>query len=543
MRRNMNRHHPLSLRSVALGLTLVWMAGCGGGGGEPGTPSATSRSAYREAVWVHDGSQSRWLVHDPLLADDRFTLGSGSTAEASARSPAVRVDATSGQVTPLGDHWLFYLQGGQLFGVNLRGDIARPTAVPLSSAGALCGIEAVVPLQADGALAVVAVRQRVEVSRPCDDPAASPDRTLLIRTDMAATASAVDAGQERLLTGLGSPDGQVSQLLLARPDPAGAGERLVQRSPAELALPSVLTPSTPAAGQPARFLGVDPLQSGMGYVLQGGGIRVLSWSDRLAQVGTDVLAPAGGLSLAQVGADDGLYVAADEAVYKLAAGAATRLGTVVLEDTLGSITIRSRVDSLHVAQAQVLVLTRGSGVGVAGGSISNHDQVQVLPRAGGGTQVVATATSGDFQPAVSSLSVLGHSESEFWVVRVFCASLGCTRSFEPVSASTGNMGSRSGQAAGVLLAASHPPGQPARVTDLLVCLSDCTSSPLLQQPLEGGASTALGLIGARTLTGFITAPSGRSVGFSTRSGALQVDAWQFSPGQAGSLLRLTGNPS
>lgn len=535
------RQWPLLAHGMGTMAALALTA-CGGGSSAeaPATPAAEApaSAAYRVATLAHDGSAPRWVVADPLAVDKPVEVPLSTGEVSSARSSAVRVDTSAGTTTQLGDRLLVYLDGGKLYRMDLLGS-ANPAPARVSAAERLCQISTLVPLQTDGSVAAVAVRQRPATAADCSGPL----ETVLLRTDAAADTAGINLGAGRLLGGLPAADGSIAALLLSTPGTGNAGEALQVRS---TALATLLDPvlATPPAGSTAAFLGVDPSTAGLGYVAFGGQALALRWSGSSVSVESTALVSLEATDLstqvATQGATDGLYMVDKGAVYRLAQAKATLLGRVEARNAANDLP-RSFL-SMHLTATHVLVNTRASGLSKQIGVIKNLDEVHALPRTGGVPQVLASAISGDFRPSSITLSPLGTTENRGLMAETTCGSLGCVHQLLTLDPQAGTT-TEGPSVAGVLRAATAPTGTPGFVTRRLVYGGSSAVDMQEQNAADGGSPVNLGVAGPQWPTALLQGHEGLPLGFSGQTlpvdAAGRTDAWLLRPGVAASLQRLT----
>lgn len=534
------RQWPLLAHGMGAMAALALTA-CGGGSSPeaPATPAAEApASAYRVATLAHDGSAPRWVVADPLAVDKPVEVPLSTGEVSSARSSAVRVDTSAGTTTQLGDRLLVYLDGGKLYRMDLLGT-ANPAPARVSAAERLCQISTLVPLQADGSLAAVAVSQRPATAADCSGPL----ETVLLRTDAAADTAGINLGAGRLLGGLPAADGSMAALLLSTPGTGNAGEALQVRSTALATLPDPVL-ATPPAGSTAAFLGVDPSTAGLGYVALGRQALALRWSGSSVSVESTALVSLEATDLstqvATQGATDGLYMVDKGAVYRLARAKATLLGRVEARNAVFDLPRGFR--GLHLTATHVLVDTLALRPESGGGAVNTLYEVHALPRTGGVPQVLASAVSGDFRPSVITLTALGATESRMLVSQRTCGSLGCFDQLLTLDPQAGTT-TEGPSVAGVLRAATAPTGTPGYVTRRLVYGGSSAVDMQEQNAADGGSPVNLGVTGQQWPTALLQGHEGLPLGFGGQTlpvdAAGRTDAWLLRPGVAASLQRLT----
>lgn len=518
-------------------LVSVLLSACGGGSStdEPVSPVAQppAMATYRIAQLAHDGNRLRWLVVDPLAIDNRLEALIEGSVVSWARSPAVSINPAAGTTTQLGDRLLTYLSGGRLYRIDLLGS-ANPIPARVSSLEGLCQITDLVPLQADGSVAVLAATQKAVGAADC----AGPTDTVLVRTDAGADATGQNLGQGRLLGGLPNTDGSVTSLLLSKPGSSTVGEALQLRSTTLNVLPDPVLPPPPPPGSRMAWLGVDPSTTGLGYVAMGGQAWAVRWSGSNVSIDSNSLAPLEATDvdtqLTAQGGSDGLYVADAGAIYRLKQAQATLLGRI--EARYPEFDKAREFRGLHLTANHVVVYSSGFGLS---GAISSLHEVFALPRAGGAPQLLTSTTSGSFRPSIMSLTPLGATESHMLVTQTTCGSLGCFGQLLTLDPQAGTT-TAGPSVAGVLRATTAPTGTPGLVTRRLVYADGNLQE---QSAADGGSPITLGSLGQQEPSFLLLGHEGLPLGFSGQTlpvdAAGRTDAWLLQPGVAASLQRLT----
>jgi hypothetical protein len=365
------RHQRLVRSALAL-ITTAVLAACGGSGsGDPGTGDDPVVAQWQLALVQDAGGTRRVVAWDPDRPTDtrqEFVADGGLATTVAAET----VDAATGTRTVVGAAMALYVQDGKLYRVGLR-DRARLQAEQVSSLTGICALDSAQALQADGALAAVALRV-TGASGGCD-----ADRT--VRSD--AGTGALGGSGERLLAVLPDAQGRAVALLQAV-DQGGGSERLALRNPDGTNL-------RPLAGQPASGGGANAVMawargpSGRAWVATGGQLWQLDWYD-----GQPTLAGTAALSL-QEDAGRGLQPGSraladlDGSVYLLD-GTALRRWRQGTAETLVTLSGNANFSGLGLASSHVVYSTMET-------ALQLNSAVLSLPKAGGSPIELAASQS------------------------------------------------------------------------------------------------------------------------------------------------------
>ena len=501
------------------------LAGCGGGGGgstpaPPPPAPAPSESAYLLAEFVAADSNHQFVrVWDPArptvaVQSVQLVMSNGIQWQSSHLmfSDANRYDAATRTVTTLSHAKAFYDNDGKLYSIDLRGGQSH-APVQLSSAVDVFMPTRVFTMNAAGDDAWV------------DAQGGSHDWA--IRASMAATAAAVNvrhviAPLRDATTGL--PQYFFASLGDDGTHPVPATYEVADATTfAQVAVPIV-------AGMAAAdsWIGADPGRPGLGYVGIAGQVRELHWSAGALSVDAANLHSLSGLSLSPAVADaQSLYVSDGQVLLALSNGNVRSIGTF-------SATPLSLLDAGgYVAAAEV---TQALG-------LTPIVQVETLDKTSG-TLALVEAASPDLQllAAGDQSLVLAHTPEQGDAF-VLASGDGLART---------TIGA---QYVGIVRAASGRVDQPAAPVGLLSCLAAspgyCAAGALTQYDLTGSgttlgsnAATAAAFSGD-AVAGLPSVLAGQTVLSSTAGfgqGETDTrDAWQFTPGSASSLARVTTN--
>jgi hypothetical protein len=276
------------------------------------------------------------------------------------------------------------------------------------------------------------------------------------------------------------------------------------------------------------WVGLDPVQAGLGYVRIAGQLRELHWDD--GTVGVDATSVHGftGYAGPTIADAQALYFCDDNALHALANGVATPVGTF---STVPA--------ALIVADHFVAAL---EGTGLVGSQVTY--QLETLAKSTGALTLV--------EPPSTTLRVFGASGDTL----VLAGTPEQGTAF--VMAHGGGTGSRDtvgSQYVGVVRAATAHVDQPSAPTAMMWCSAGgagaCGAGAFVQEDMAGTDTplgtfvTAGGSVSGDATAGvassiaaqtFLRAPGGFGNGETDRR-----DAWQFVPAAGGSLARVTGN--
>jgi hypothetical protein len=524
MVRTKGRARPL-WQALACATFAFSLAGCGGGGGsktpDDGGGDTPTESAYLLAEFVAGDSNNQFVrVWDPArptvaIQSVKLVQGNGIvwTSSHLAYSDATRYDAATRTATTLGHAKVFFDNGGRLWSIDLRGGQSH-APVQLSSAGDVFVPANVVPMNAAGDDAWIDVQ--------------GGSHHWAIRTSMAATVAPVSIQQ--IVAPLRDPVTGLPRLFFASlGSHTGSHATPTTFELADASFTRLPEPAVDGMVATDGWLGLDPVQPGLAYVRIAGQARALRWSGATAAVDSTSLYRFTGFAGPTVADAQALYFCDDTGLHALADGIETRVGTFSAQPA----TLFDGGSAIAALEATGVVST-----------LVDY-QLEVLAKGDGALTLV--------EPASSTLQVFGASGDTLI--------LAGTPEQGPafVLVADGGAGSRTtvgAQAVGVVRAASAHVDQSAAPVAMLWCAAGgasgrCGSGPLMQESLAG-VDTSLGMLstGGAALRGqaiaglpaalgvqtFLTAPGGFG-GDETD----QRDAWQWVPGAAGSLARVTGN--
>jgi hypothetical protein len=526
MIRTMRRARLLWL-TLACATIAGGLAGCGGGGGgstpppPPPPPPPAAESAYLLAEFVATDSNNQFVrVWDPAnpavaVQNVRIVQSNGIVWQAShlVFSEATSWDATSRTVTTLGHAKVFFDNDGKLYSIDLRGGHAH-APVQLSSAVDVFSPVQAWPMDAAGDDAWVDVQ--------------GGSHDWAIRTSMAATAAPVNvrhviAPLRDAATGL--PQYFFASLGDDGIHPVDATYEVADAATfAPIAVPEV-------AGMVAAdgWIGADPGQPGLGYVGIANQVRTLHWSAGGISVAATNLHTLSGLTLTPAVADaQSVYVSDAGTLLALGGGSVHAVGT-----------FSAAPASLMDAGGYVAAYEVTQVVGV-----TPQVQVETLAKSGGALVLVQGSTPDLRLLAGGDDGVLLTNTSDQHDAFVLARGDGTART---------TLGSTY---VGIVRAASGRADQPAAPVGLLSCVAGtvpgwCAAGTLTQFTLTG-AATALGSNAATSalwrgdaVAGVVSPLSGQNTlsspaGFG--DGETDVrDAWQFTPGGASSLTRVTSS--
>lgn len=519
-------------------LRLLWLAlacatlatgpaGCGGGGGgtppPPPPPPPTTESAYLLAEFVAgDTNHQSVRVWDPAhpsvaVQDIELVMSNGIawTSSHLVFSDARTYDAVTRTFTTQGHAKVFYDNDGKLYSIDLRGGQSH-APVRLSSAVDVFLPAGATPMDAAGDDAWVDVQ--------------GGTHHWAIRSTMSATDAAVSVQQ--VLAPLRDATTGVPQYFLAS---LGAQDG-IHVTPTtyqvfDAGFAPVAVPAIGAMTASDAWVGVDPAQAGLGYVRIAGQLHALRWRSAGVSVDTDDLydfVDAG--QVRQASDTQTLWFNDGAALVGVADGVALPRGT-------WSTAPSQLLDAGDtVAAAEIVAAT----------STQTFTRVQTLRKSDGRLTTVADPTA--------DLLLVGATPQGLLIA-------GTAEAGRAVSLVSGDKASETTlgaalQFVGAVLSASARMDQPAAPVAVLACVAGtddgfCAAGALAQVSLSGGA-TSLGTLAATTpwvrgdaIAGLASSLSGQQflpgpAGFATDE-TDRRDAWQFTPGSAGSLLRVTSN--
>jgi hypothetical protein len=522
-------------RAFACAALAVGLSACGGGGGgQPPDQGGSGggnqpESAYLLAEFVAQDTNHQFIrVWDPAHPDVTIQQvpivavdGVVWTASHLMFSDATSVDPAARAVTTLGHAKAFFASGGMVWAIDLRGGQSHvPVQVSavvdanavlrvwtLDAAGADAWLEV------DGGLHGWAMRATMAPT----DPGVSIDSIPAALRDASGLP-------QYFLVALGGRNG-------THMDEVTFGVRTLDFAP--VAVPALATMNVNDG-----WLGADPAQAGLGYIRLDNAVQALRWSAAGASVDPAPLYPLANpiYALAATVGADAVYVGDGTAVIAVANGVATPVGELgnaagVLVDAGDYVAAAefdvlqpptqccNVIESLRKADSSVALLAAAEQLHLLGASA--HDIVFAEDPAVPGAAPGFTLMAGDGSGRVDVPGT--------WIALVRAATAGLDQA-APATA---------------LLTCPTVPGQPGF----------CGPGALTQVDLASGASTGLGTLAPASL--WMQAPNDDAVaglpfalggetkvdsplGFG-RHDTDHRDAWQFTPGAAGSLVRVTTN--
>ncbi len=519
------RRARLLRQALACATFAFSLSGCGGGGGGStppdngsGTPAESTYllaefvagDANNQAVRVWDPAHPTVAIQDVKLVQSN---GIAWTSSHLVFSDATHYDSATRTATTLGHAKAFYDNDGKLYAIDLRGGQSH-VPVQLSSAVDVFMPTGAVPMNAAGDDAWVDVQ--------------GGGHHWAIRTTMSATAAPVSIQQ--IVAPLRDPSTGLPQLFFASLG-SHTGSHVIPTT-YELADASFARlPQADINGMVSTdgWVGLDPVQPGLGYVRIAGRLRELHWNN--GTVGVDATSlhdftGAAGPAIADVQA---LYFCDDNTLLALAAGVATPVGTFTTPPT-------TLIDAGHYVAAM-------EGTGLA--SLQVTYQLESLAKNTGALTLV--------EPASTTLQVFGAAGDTL----ILAGTPEQGAAF--VLARNGGTGARvtvGAQSVGVVRAASAHVDQAAAPIATLWCTAgsasgQCGAGAFTQQDMAGtntllgtlataGASMSgdaiAGLASAIAAQTVLTAPGGFGNGETDKR-----DAWQILPAAGGSLARITSN--
>jgi hypothetical protein len=495
-------------------------AGCGGGGSKPPPPPPAVESAFLLAEFVAVDSNNQFVrVWDPAnpsvaVQDVRIVQGNGIVWQSShlVFSDATSWDAASRTVTTLGHAKVFFDNDGKLYSIDLRGGHAH-APVQLSSA-----VDVFMPVRA-WAMNAAGDDAWVDAQGGSHDWA--------IRTSMSDATAPVNV--RHVVAALRDASTGLPQWFLASLGDDGIHPVAATYEIADAAFARVAVPAVDGMVAADGWIGADPGQAGLAYVGIAGQVRTLRWSAAAVGVDAGGLHALSGLTMTTAVADaTSVYVADGTTLLALADGGVRSVGTfsvapASLMDAGGYIAadeVTQVTGVTPIVQVETLDKTSGARVLVEPASPA----LQLL--AGGDQGVLLSDTAGQHDAYV-----LARGDGQARMI----------------------IGS---QAVGIVRAASGRPDQPAAPVGLLSCVAGATpgycAAGALTQFTLAGAGTSLGsnaataaMLRSEAIAGLACSLSGQDAlsspaGFGDGQTDTR-DAWQFTPGMAASLTRVTSS--
>jgi hypothetical protein len=518
---------------AALACALVACGGGGDGGANP--PDDGGGQTHPESGWLLAEFVARdtngqfirvWDPAHPEVAIQQVPIVAvnGIVWQSShlVFSDATRYDAATRTVKTLGHAKAFFDSGGHVWSIDLRGGKSH-LPVQVSSVADATSVKRVWALDAAGDDAWLEVEGGLH-GWAVRTTMASPDPAVSISGIPAALRD--EAGlPQYFLVGLG-----------------GRSETNPREITYEVRTPALETVAVPALAtmndlDRDAWLGADPTRPGLAYIRLDGEVRTLRWSASGASVDAgSVMALAHPIELtaATVGAD-AVYIGDGNVLLALADGRSTRLGEL-------SYAARELVDAGPYLAATEFDFHQPAGLCC--------NVIESLRKVDGVVEPLAAA---------EQLVLLGASGE-----RLVYAEGPLAEGPQGFTLLAGDGSGRvdvAGTWVALVRADTARVDQAAAATALLTCPTSndragfCSAGTLTQVDIASGASTALGTLApsrmwmqglARdavaglpyALAGQTTVDSPEGFGARDTDGR---DAWQFTPGVAGSLARVTAN--
>jgi hypothetical protein len=515
------------LACVLLASSLAACGGGGGGGssGPPGGGGPGPESDWLLAEFVAQDSNHQYVrvwdpAHPDVAVQDIQIIKSNGIIWRSSHlmfSDATAYDAATRTVRTLGHAKVFFDNDGKLYSIDLRGGHSH-APVQLSSATDITTLAGVWPVDAAGDDAWVDVHGGTHdwAVRATMTGADAPISILSIRGAMRDGSTGLP---QDLFVSYGGQSGTAVQ-------PTTFGVVTVDFA-------AVTVPDVAAMGDFDDWLGADPRQPGLAYLRIAGEMRALRWSAGAVNVdaGSLYALDSGSFGASAVVGADALFVGNWNHLVKVANAQAT-----------------------HVADLSTFALSLAD----AGGYVAAYESdlnggfvIEAASKAGG--TVVSLAT-GD-----ASLTLVGATPADIIIGAPPTA--GAASSFLLVAGDGTGPRWVPGQWINVVVPSTAPVDQAAAPVALLTCAPSpdkpgyCGPGAVNEIDLASGASTPVGtLASAETwirpqsglaIVGEIFSLGGQTfmdpvAGFDANDTDMR-DAWQFTPGAANSLARVTDN--
>ena len=498
-------------RAGAMALVMACGA-CGGDGDSPSnaTPAFTE-SAVLLADFANAGTSSKALVlWDPAHPDTVLvTVPSDDTSvwTQSVASLDANVVDSGGLFSFQRKAHSLTVQGGHLVDLNLQGGTSHSTR-QISNLGSIQSLGGVWPLDSTGQIGWLTVF--------------TGSGTYAVRTDMSSTQPPLSLGTGQLLDVLRDAQGTALSLVMLTEDDNGSW--LDFRDVATGA--QTLTRVAVTQGQTV-WLGADPAQSGLGHVVLNGALRSVRWSSAGVSLDAAVLDTVADPVNAHT-ANMAVSYFADGLTFKSvqADGTVSILGTLsstITDEPASDLTdagdalIASRITPL-VPQCCVTIDSLRKSDGQVTTLYSSTTGARL--RGTGAGWLVFTGISGS--TSAPNTAVIMHSD--------------------------GSGAQTLGLFAGLVQSKQWAPGQPPVVTAVLTCTpsatnaSICGPGALTQWDLATGTSLVLGdLAGQGTANAQAREGMLSTLSMASYTQPTARDAWQFTAGQANSLVRITRN--
>jgi hypothetical protein len=518
---------------LACVLTAAALAACGGGGGGGSPKPPDGGGTGPESDWLlaefvaQDSNYQYVHVWDPAHPDVAVqnvqiikSNGIIWTTTHLKFSDATSYDATTRTVRTLGHAKVFFDNDGKLYSIDLRGGHSH-VPVQLSSITDVTTLAGVWPLDAAGDDAWV------DVHGGAHDWAV---RATMTASDAAISILSIHGALRDIGTGLpqyffvsyGGQSGTAVQ-------PTTFGVRTAAFAP-------VAEATVDAMGNFDDWLGVDPVQPGLAYLRIADQMRALRWS--ADSVGVDAgslyFLDAGVVNAGTVAGADALYVSNSSAIVAVSNGQA-RLVT--------------QLESLPLAMVDA-----GDYLAIYGFDSQPPDCCHVVEgvRKSDGTIVRLASGSTD-------ITLVGATPDR--IVLATPESAGAAPTFLLVAGDGSGATRVAGQWATVVVSDTAPLDRPPAPVALVTCAASadkvgyCGPGALTELDLASGTSMAIGALtpadtwtraqSANATVGLMFSLAGQTfmdpvAGFGAND-TDRRDAWQFTPGVANSLARVTDN--
>ena len=516
------------LRLLWLTLACATLAACGGGGGgtppPPPAPPPASESAYLLAEFVAGDSNHQvvrvWDPANPSVAvqNVKLVMSNGIlwTGSHLVFSDATRYDAATRTVTTLGHAKVFYDNDGKLFSIDLRGGQSHT------------------PVQLSNAVDVFLPRSAIAMNAAGDDAwvdAQGGAHDWAIRSTMSTASAPVSLW--RVIAPLRDVATGVPQYFFASlGSQDGPHLTPVTYQMFDATFTPTTVPEVAAMAISDGWLGADPVVAGAGYVRIGTQLRQLHWGPGGITVDAaglhDFVNPGAVLATADANT---LWINDGPVLIGVAAGVAHAGGTFSVAPSAlfdaGGYVAASEVTTFSATQTLTQVET-----------VRKADALRTLVAGATADVAVVGATSAG-QVVVAGTLEAGRAVSVVAGDKSAETTLGASMQF-----------------VGAVRSASARIDQSPAVTAVLACTAGsadgfCAPGDLDQVPLSG-AATPLGRVTATApwlrgdaIAGLAATVSGQTFlpgpgGFGSTE-TDRRDAWQFTPGTAGSLARVTTN--
>lgn len=498
-------------RAGAMALVMA-CGGCGGDGGSPvDPPPPFTESAVLLTDFANASADSKALVlWDPAHPDTVLaTVPSDETStwNLSAASLDANLVDSGGLFNFQHQAHSLTVQSGHLVDLNLQGGTSHSTR-QISNLGGVQSLGGVWPLDSTGQVGWLTVF--------------ADSGAYAVRTDMSSTQAPLSLGTGQMLDVLRDAQGAALSLVMLTGDDSGTWLDFRDVATGTQTLTRVAV----TQGQTV-WLGPDPAQTGLGHVILNGALRSVRWSSAgvsldatvLDTVAVPVSAHTANLQVSYFA--DGLTLKSVQAD-----GTVSTLGTLSSAITNG--TASELIDA-----GDALIATRS------------------IPLAPQCCVAIDSLRKSDGQPTTlysGANSARLRGTGAGWLVFTGISGSTSAPNTTVVMHSDGSGAQTLGLFAGLVQSKQWAPGQTPAVTAVLTCTpsttnaSICGPGALTQWDLATGTSLVLGELAGQG-TANAQAMEGMLATLSMVSGAPPTarDAWQFTAGQANSLVRITRN--